>query len=184
MLHRPGLTVLDSTASGHAPEAFLRAVGAAYRASGGRRPLVDAFGHNPYPADALDPPGAIHAPGFLGEGDYPRLVRVLRAAFGRTPQIWYLEDGFQSSIPRGFRWRYSGRENVRTLTPAQQAARLATAIHLAACQPRVHAFFNFELVDETRLSGWQSGLVWRGVRRKPAAAAFANMADRTRRDCP
>jgi hypothetical protein len=37
----------------------------------------------------------------------------------------------------------------------------------------VRAFFNFELVDETRLAGWQSGLLWRGVHRKPAAAAFA-----------
>jgi hypothetical protein len=184
LLHRRGLTVLDSTASGHAPEAFLRAVGAAYRASGRRRPLVDAFGHNPYPADAFDPPAAVHAPGFLGEGDYPRLVRVLRAAFGSSRQIWYLEDGFQSSIPRSFRWRYSGHETVRTLTPAQQAARLASAIRLAACQPDVHAFFNFELVDETRLAGWQSGLVWRGVRRKPAATAFADAARRTRTRCP
>lgn len=184
VLHRHGLTVLDSTASAHAPEAFLRAVGAAYRASGRRAPLVDAFGHNPYPADALDPPAAVHAPGFVGEGDYRRLVHVLRAAFGETPQIWYLEDGFQSSIPRGFRWRYSGRETVRTLSPPEQAQRLASAIRLAACQPDVHAFFNFELVDETRLAGWQSGLVWRGVRRKPAAAAFADAARRARSGCP
>src|SRR5205823_1462513 len=82
VLHRKGLTVLDSTASAHAPEAFLRAVGAAYRASGRTRPLVDAFGHNPYPASALEPPSAAHAPGFVGQGDYARLVRVLRAAFG------------------------------------------------------------------------------------------------------
>jgi len=184
VLHRHGLTILDSTASAHAPESFLRAVAAAYRTSGRRRPLVDAFGHNPYPADALEPPTAKHKPGFLGEGDYARLVRILARAFGCRPQIWYLEDGFQSSVPRSFRRRYSGRETVPTLTPALQAERLAAAIRLAGCQPDVRAFFNFEFVDETRLAGWQSGLVWRGVRRKPAAAAFAAAARDAGSDCP
>ena len=171
VLHRRGLTILDSTASAHAPDAFLRAVAHAYRASGRVRPLVDAFGHNPYPATTAEPPGAAHRAGFVGEGDYARLRRVLRP-FG-TPDVWYLEDGFQTAVPRRLRRRYDGRETVATISPAEQARRLGAAIRLAACQPHVRAFFNFELVDETRLSGWQSGLLWRGVHRKPAAAAFA-----------
>jgi hypothetical protein len=183
-LHRPGLTILDSTASGHAPEAFLRAVGAAYRASGRARPLVDAFGHNPYPADWSESPSAVHRPGFVGEGDYARLVRVLHAAFGRTPKIWYLEDGFQSAVPAPLSSHYYGRENVRTLTPAQQAGDLEQAIRLAACQPDVHAFFNFELADEQQLAGWQSGLIWRGVHRKPAAAAYKAAARQAASGCP
>ncbi len=183
-LHRPGLTVLDSTASAHAPEAFLRAVGAAYRASGRTRQLVDAFGHNPYPASWSELPNATHQPGFVGEGDYARLVRVLQAAFGRTPKIWYLEDGFQSAVPAPLSSHYDGRENVRTLTPAQHARELGQAILLAACQPDVRAFFNFELVDETRLAGWQSGLIWRGVHRKPAAAAYKAAARQAAAGCP
>ena len=171
VLHRPGLTVLDSTASAHAPESFLRGVAAAYRASGRTRPLVDAFGHNPYPQTADEPPAARHAPGFVGEGDYARLRSVL-SAFGR-PDVWYLEDGFQSAVPSHLRWRYDGRENVTPLSARLQALHLRAAIALAACQPNVRAFFNFELADETRLAGWQSGLVWRGVHRKPAAQAFA-----------
>jgi hypothetical protein len=182
-LHRKGVTILDSTASGHSPEAFLNAVGAAYRASGRTRPLVDAFGHNPYPASGLEPPTALHRTGFVGEGDYARLVGVLERAFGRKPSIWYLEDGFQSVIPTKLRWRYSGRENVPVITAAEQSQRLAQAIDLAGCQPDVHAFFNFELVDEIHLSGWQSGLIWRGVHRKPAAAAFALAARHAGRDC-
>ena len=170
-LHRGGVTILDSTASAHAPEAFLRAVAAAYRASGRTRPLVDAFGHNPYPATPAEEPAARHPAGFLGEGDYERLRRTLRA-FG-TPDVWYLEDGYQSAVPAALRARYGGRENVVTLAPDVQARLVHSAIALAACQPHVRAFFNFELVDETRLAGWQSGLVWRGVHRKPAAAAFA-----------
>jgi hypothetical protein len=172
-LHRKGVTILDSTASAHAPEAFLSAVGAAYRASGRTRPLVDAYGHNPYPASGIEPPTAVHRIGFVGEGDYTRLVDVLERAFGRRPVIWYLEDGYQSVIPTKLGWRYTGRENVRAVNAAVQSQRLAEAIDLAGCQPDVRAFFNFELVDETRLSGWQSGLIWRGAHRKPAAAAFA-----------
>ncbi len=184
VLHRRGLTVLDSTASAHAPDAFLRAVGAAYRASGRTAPLADAFGHNPYPATGLEAPDAVHPPGFIGEGDYARLVSVLRDAFGRAPDIWYLEDGFQSSVPLDLRRRYTGEENVPTLSPAQQARELGLAVRLAACQPHVRAFFNFELADEVHLDGWQSGLVWRGVHRKPAAAAFAAAARRAAAGCP
>jgi hypothetical protein len=184
VLHRPGLTVLDSTASGHDPEAFLAAVGAAYRASRRSRPLVDAFGHNPYPRTTFELPTATHLPGFAGEGDYARLVGVLRAAFGRTPAIWYLEDGFQSTVPVRLRSHYYGHENVGLMSPALQARRLAEAIRLAGCQPDVHAFFNFELADERSLAGWQSGLIWRGVHRKPAAAAFATAARQAGADCP
>jgi hypothetical protein len=169
-LHRRGMTVLDSTASAHAPVAFLAAVGRAYRASGRTRPLVDAFGHNPYPLSSAEPPTTLHAVDFLGEGDYARLVATLRAAVGGSPSIWYLEDGYQSQTPaRG----YHGRENATVVTPAEQARNLGAAIRLAACQPLVRAFFNFELVDEKVLAGWQSGLIWRGARPKPAAAAFA-----------
>jgi hypothetical protein len=180
VLHPMHVTVLDSTASAHAPAAFLAALGAAYRASGRTRPLVDAFGHNPYPASASEPPDAVHLGDFLGEGDYVRLAATLHRAFAGTAQrsldIWYLEDGFQTTVPPTLRTHYGGRETVRTLTPLRQAQDLGAAILLAACQPHVRAFFNFELVDETRLAGWQSGLVWRGVHRKPAALAFAAAA--------
>ena len=70
-----------------------------------------------------------------------------------------------------------------TFTPEQQAERLGEAIRLAACQQHVRAFFNFELVDEPLLTGWQSGLIWRGVHRKPAAAAFARAARQAAAGC-
>jgi hypothetical protein len=159
-LHRRGLVVLDSTASAHNPVAFLDDVAAAYRASGRTRPLVDAFGHNPYPLTSLEAPDVVHRGDFLGEGDYVRLAATLRGGFGGTPVIWYLEDGFQTDA----------------VTPVQQAHDVATAIDMAACQPLVRAFFNFELVDEKRRTGWQSGLIFRGGRLKPAAAAFAHAA--------
>ena len=177
---RPDITVLDSTTSAHAPEAFLTALGSAYRASGRSGALVDAFGHNPYPRTSAEEPWTTHAAGFLGEGDYARLAATLQDAFGGTGQrsldVWYLEDGYQTETPPWLARDYSGRENAVTIAPETQALRLGEAIRLAACQPTVRAFFNFELVDETRLAGWQSGLVWRGRAQKPAAAAFSEAA--------
>ena len=39
---------------------------------------------------------------------------------------------------------------------------LADAIKIADCQPLVGAYFNFHLVDERDLAGWQSGVVLGG----------------------
>jgi len=156
-LHSKRVAVLDSTASAHDPIRFLDGLAAAYRDSRRTQPLVDAFGHNPYPLTPTEPPGTVHRGDFLGEGDYARLVATLQA-FGRTPSIWYLEDGFQTT----------------KISAARQAANVTDAIDLAACQPLVHAFFNFELVDEKRALGWHSGLIWRGGKAKPAATAFAD----------
>jgi hypothetical protein len=118
----------------------------------------------------------MHAGDFLGEGDYGRLVAVLDTAFGGTAQrsraIWYLEDGFQSEPPAWTLAAYRGRENAAVVGAAAQAERVRTAILLAACQPDVRAYFNFELTDEPRLGGWQSGLLWRDSAPKPAAASF------------
>src|SRR5919204_1139476 len=185
---RPDATVLDSTSSHHDPVSFLRALGAAYRASGRTRPIVDAFGHNPYPLHSDEPPGARHTGGFLGQGDYARLVATLRAAFRGTRQpvdsIWYLEDGFQSSVPTVRLAGYRGHETERMLaSPRGEADSLAAALRLAACQPRVKAFFNFERVDEWRLAGWQSGVLWSGGGRKPAFAAFRHAIAAIRDGC-
>jgi hypothetical protein len=49
---------------------------------------------------------------------------------------------------------------------------LRDALLLAHCQPEVGAFFNFELIDEDRLAGWQSGVMWRDGTRKPSYDAF------------
>ncbi|MBV8064158.1 MAG: hypothetical protein JOY73_01385 [Actinobacteria bacterium] len=162
-LHSKHVEVLDSTASAHNPIAFIGALATAYRDSGRKQPLVDAFGHNPYPETPTESPSVVHRGDFLGEADYARLVTALRA-FGGTPSIWYLEDGFQTT----------------KITPAQQASDITVAIGMAACQPLVQAYFNFELVDERRLAGWHSGLIWRGGRLKPAAAAFKSAPRRCR----
>jgi hypothetical protein len=177
------VNVIDSTAPHQDPGAFLLRMGAAYRASGRLRPIVDTFGHNVYPEAPGESPSATHPGGpSIDQGDYARLLEVLGTAFGGTAQpvpgegrttVWYLEDGFQSSVPRSLAHVYGGRENERaTISADAQAANLAAAIELAYCQPYVGAFFNFELLDEHRLGGWQSGLLYANGLRKPAYTAY------------
>ncbi len=179
---RPSIDVIDSTAPHQDPGGFIVRIGDAYRASGRRRPIVDTFGHNAYPESSLEPPWAAHANGSLDEGDYAQLMQVYWAAFHDTGQplpgqgrttIWYLEDGFQTKPPDHLRHLYGGRENERAAVPVQdQGGRLAAAVLLAYCQPAVGAFFNFELFDEHRLVGWQSGVLYSNGVRKPAYDAF------------
>ena len=48
------------------------------------------------------------------------------------------------------------------------------------------AYFNFLLVDESLLEGWQSGLLWADWKRKPAFAAYRAAIAEVRRgavDC-
>jgi hypothetical protein len=177
-LRRP-VKVISSTAAHHDAGGFLRGVGAAYRASGRGRPLLDVFGHNPYPDSAAEAPSARHAdPATIGEGDLDRLLAALEDGFGGTsqplpssthPSVWYMEDGFQTAIPSAKRHGYKGTENDPTArTPIDQATQLGAALELAYCQPEVGAFFNFELRDESRLGGWQSGLLWSDGTPKPS----------------
>jgi hypothetical protein len=180
---RPAINVISSTAPHQDPGSFLVAMGAAYRASGRARPVVDTFGHNVYPESSAEAPWIQHASSrSIDEGDYDRLMQVLAAAFGGTAQplpgqgkttIWYLEDGYQSAVPPGLGRIYKGRQNERQPVAAgDQAERLRAAVTLAYCQPAVGAFFNFELLDENRLEGWQSGLLYANGQRKPAYTAY------------
>jgi hypothetical protein len=201
LLHRRPfpINVISSTASRHDPAGFVFGLGDAYRALGRTRPLFDTFGHNPYPENSAEPPSALHADSdLIAEGDYETLMNVLHTSFDGTSQpvpgdrgvtIWYVEDGFQTVPPRDKLRYYRGRENDRYALPANsgdainQATQLRDAILLAYCQPAVSGFFNFGLLDEDRLGGWQSGLLWRDGTRKPSYDTFkAAVAEVRRRD--
>jgi hypothetical protein len=128
-------------------------------------------------------------------------MNTLETAFRGTHQpvpgnrgvtIWYVEDGFQTvPVPEKRRF-YHGRENDRFALPAvaserhrkaggiDQAMQLKAAIQLAYCQPSVSGFLNFELLDEDRLGGWQSGLLWRDRTKKPSYEAFKELVAEVR----
>jgi hypothetical protein len=187
------VNIISTTAAHYDPAGFMREVGEAYRERGRPHPLVDLFGHNPYPDHSGEPPWARHSdPKTVGQGDLPRLLEAIRAGFEGTPQplplegdtrVWYLETGFQTTIPRPKRRFYHGVETDPYIVPPvasedaepwvrDQASQLRDALLLAWCQPAVGAFFNFELLDEDRLAGWQSGVLWRDGTHKPSYDAF------------
>jgi len=196
MLHavRPDVNVITSSAAhgndsprapgaDHSPDMWYRDLGAAYRASGRTQRIFDTVGHNPYPDSSREPPTTTHPHSTtIGEGDYGRLMEALSTGFAGTAQplpgqdgvsIWYLENGYQSSLDPTKRALYGGAENVPVVDPAVQAQYLASAVRLAYCQPAVGAYFNFQLADESSLAGWQSGLLWADGTAKPAYQAFA-----------
>jgi hypothetical protein len=222
-LARPGVNVIAASAPrgndnpsassnvSHSPVNFYRKLGQAYRQSGRRLPIFDTVGHNPYPVTNAERPWTRH-PGSttISEGDYDRLVGVLQEAFGGTGQplpgqrgvsIWYMEQGFQTTVDPSKGALYRGRETDRQVLPPffalaaanvtaglarDQATQLSDALQLAYCQPAVGAFFNFELADETNLAGWQSGVLWSDLSPKPSYVAFRSAVRRVasgRVDC-
>ena len=198
---RHPVNVIDSTASHYDPAGFIHALGDAYRDSGRTRPIVDTFGHNPYPETASEVPWATHPnTDTIGQGDYGVLMDALAYAFQFTaqplpdalhPSLWYLEDGFQTAVPDGLRSLYRGQENDPSVVPpvgdgASQAEQLRAAVFLAYCQPAVGAFFNFELIDDHRLAGWQSGVLYTNGTRKPSFLPFRDTVaavERNKVDC-
>jgi len=154
----------------HSPTTFIPDLGAAYRASGRTTPIMDAFAFHPYednssiaPVKGLNPKSTS-----VMIADYGKLVALLGKAFDGTPQpgstlpIYYDEFGVQSQIPPEEASLYTGAEQSTTkpVDEATQAVYYKQAIQLAFCSPTVKGFFIFHSVDETALTGWQSGLYY------------------------
>ena len=165
----------------------MRLLGKTYKERRRTRPILDTFGHNPYPDNAAEPPWVHHPEETtVGQGDLQRLLEGIRAGFSGTAQplpgegpatVWYLETGFQTAVPRDKRRFYRGAETDPYVVPPvahedaepwvrDQASQIRDALLLARCQPAVGAFFNFELLDEDRLAGWQSGSSGATARRR------------------
>jgi hypothetical protein len=192
----------------HSPVNFIERIGLAYRASGRTEPLFDTVGQHVYQNFFAERPFLIHTVGnTIAEGDWSKLMQTLRVAFdgtaqpvpgpgcmGACPPIWYLESGFQTSVPADHSGAYTGSENVVTIpdfaggeiefpAPSQlatsrapeQATQLRYAVRLAYCQPYVGAIFNFLLRDEADLAGWQSGVLWADGTRKGSFAPLASV---------
>ncbi|MDX6490596.1 MAG: hypothetical protein QOD43_841 [Gaiellaceae bacterium] len=166
----------------HSPTAFIRDLGSAYRASGRKRPLMDAFAFHPYMQASRVPPTASHPTNTsITVADYPKLVALLEEAFKGTAQpsarlpIYYTEFGVQTNVPPPKLRFYSdpgfaGRSD--SVGFDLQAAYYRTALALAYCQPTVRGIFIFHTFDEADFAGWQSGLYFADATPKPSLPAF------------
>jgi hypothetical protein len=153
----------------HSPTTFIRDLGRTYRASGRKRPIMDAFSLHPYEDNSSIPPSFRHPhTTTISLADYPKLVRLLGKAFGGTAQpgtklpVVYDEFGVQSRIPAPKRLEYDGAtpRSDRPVTEATQSVFYLEALALAACQPTVEALLIFHVSDEPDLDRWQSGLYY------------------------
>ena len=148
----------------HSPTAFIRDLGAAYRASGRKTPIMDVFDQHVYGDTSALPPSMPHAGSTtITEADYAKLVALLGKAFDGTAQkgsklpILYGEYGVETTIPDAKAHAYTGSEVAKTVDEATQARYYAEAFKLALCQPNVIGIMLFHVTDESALGAWQSG---------------------------
>jgi hypothetical protein len=166
----------------HSPTAFIRDLGAAYRASSRDRPLMDAFAFHPYMEASEESPNAKHPDNTtITLADYPKLVALLGQAFRDTAQqgarlpVYYTEFGVQTAVPAAKRRFYvdlESPERTDSVSFDTQAAYYRQALRLAYCQPTVRGLFVFHTFDEPGLGGWQSGLYFADRTPKPSLPAF------------
>ena len=124
----------------------------------------DVWAHHPYyrkPSQSpTTPPGA----NTVTLANIGVLTKLLSQLYG-PKRLWITEYGYQTKPPDplfGVSW-------------ANQARYLTKAFAVARRNPRITMMLWFLLRDETRLSGWQSGLFTAGGKPKPAYYAFARM---------
>jgi hypothetical protein len=165
----------------HSPTAFIKDLGAAYRATKRSRPIMDMFAIHPYLIPSKLPPTFAHPnTTTIGVADYPKLVKLLTSAFrgtaqrGETLPIVYDEFGYQSKIPQTLRFVYNhlGAKAASDAIPESlQAKYYAKAFALAACQPTVAGMLIFHVVDERDARAWQSGVYYGNGRPKTSLGA-------------
>ena len=146
-----------------APITFLRAL----KAAGARR--FDAYAHHPYYGRASEEPGKAPPTTGLGSnavtlGNIGVFIKELTRLFGRTP-LWITEYGYQTNPP----------DRVFGVSYARQARYMSQAFAIAKRNRRIDMFLWFLLKDEPQVSRWQSGLVTRTGRQKPAFNTFRQL---------
>ena len=153
----------------HSPTKFIPDMGAAYRASGRTKPLMDMFGFHPYTDNSSQPPTFEHPnTTTVAIADYRKLVGLLGQAFDGTAQagstlpILYDEFGIESQIPDAKAPLYNGSEptTTRPVDERTQGEYYRQAVALAFCQPNVRGMLMFHIVDEPGLPQWQSGVFY------------------------
>jgi hypothetical protein len=163
----------------HSPTTFIADLGSAFHVSGLAHLPLDLFSLHPYPVNSSIPPTVAdpHSTS-IGIADYPRLVTLLRRAFGTTPPIVYGEYGIQTRIPDRELALYSGSRapSIKPVSELRQADDYVAAIRLAACQPLVRMLIFFHVTDESAFTGLQTGLFYPDGRPKQSLARVSGEA--------
>jgi hypothetical protein len=154
-----GATSPRPTPSGMSPVAFMRGIRVAH-------PRLDAYSHHPYPVTRRERPNGFYGntckycKGVLTLANLPLLLQEVHRDFG-AKRIWLTEYGYQTNPP--------DRSGVSRSVQAQYLAESALRAKSARF---VDVLIHFIVEDETRLAGWQSGLLTATGVAKPAFNSF------------
>ena len=140
--------------------AFLRA----FARAGGHG--FDAYAHHPYSGGANETPTTKpSARTAVTLANIDTLLAELTRIYGRPVPLWITEYGYQTKPP----------DDIFGVSYARQSQYLEQAYAIAKKNPRIDLFTWFLLRDETRLSGWQSGLLTAAGAEKPAWRVFRDL---------
>jgi hypothetical protein len=148
------------------PVKFLQYMGAAYRASGRKKPLMDQFAYHPYPRKDTDGLTVGYPWPNAGVTNFDRVKQAFWDAFGGTAQKTFEqglrvkldEVGWQVGVAPGLP-PYFGAESISPTTEAAQAGIYAALLRYVACDPAFESVLFFGLRDEPNLDRWQAGLM-------------------------
>jgi hypothetical protein len=127
----------------------------------------DAYAHHPYYGRPSESPTKAPAKTAVTLANIGTLTRAVTRAWG-PKRIWITEYGYQTRPPDPF----------FGVTWKRQANYLSQAYSIARKNPRIDMMIWFLLRDEPRVrgkDGWQSGLITRAGRKKPAWTAFRRL---------
>jgi hypothetical protein len=121
----------------------------------------DAYAHHPYYGRKTESPTTTPASSAITMGNIGTLISEVTKLWGPR-RIWITEYGYQTNPP----------DRAFGVTYAQQAAYMRQAFDMARKNPRIDMMLWFLLRDEPNLGGWQSGLLTRTGKKKPAFNVF------------
>jgi hypothetical protein len=177
------------------PVRFIAALGDAYRASERTTPFMDAMGFHIYPRNNTHPPSKRYSWPNIGPSDLARVKQAVWDAFAGTTQPTFAQSvvspegsldlvvdefGWQVAIGPRLAGRYTNKENVPTVSEAEQAAYYSQMIRMFACDPAVTDALIFHLVDEDNLKRFQSGLLRINRTKRPSYSAVAKAIGTTK----
>lgn len=190
------------------PVTFLHALGAWFKAFATQThrtaPLMDGFDDHPYPI----PQSLPFAQGYsdpleASVSNLPRIYQAFYDGFNGSPQrtigqqaggglkVSLNETGIQTAVG-SHAAAYTGTEISATpaggvIPPydseAYQSSWYIQMLNLVACDPNVALVNIFHLIDESDLTGWQSGLYFADQQPKQSAGAVANWISTTHGNC-
>jgi hypothetical protein len=137
------------------PLAFMRAL----KRAGLKK--FDAYAHHPYYGRRTESPTTQPASTAVTLANISLLTSELSRLWG-PKRLWITEYGYQTNPP----------DRALGVSYKQQAAYMKQAFAIARKNPRIDMMLWFLLRDEPSLGGWQSGLMTRTGRKKPAFNTF------------